>query len=48
MREGPKGKKFEVIGRPVDKAFSLEGPGGKAFLFKNGDGEPDQKTQKAP
>jgi hypothetical protein len=42
MREGPKGKKIEVIGRPGD------GPGGKAFMFKKGDREPDQKTEKAP
>jgi hypothetical protein len=48
MREGPGGKKVEVIGRPGDKPFSLEGPGGKAFMFKKGDGEPEQKTEKAP
>jgi hypothetical protein len=49
MREGPKGKKIQVIGGgPGVKPFGLGGPEGKAFLFKKVDGEPDQKTQKAP
>jgi hypothetical protein len=49
LREGPKGKKIQVIGGgPGVKPFGLGGPEGKAFMFKKGDGEPDQKTQKAP
>lgn len=38
MREGPGGKKIQFKGPP----------GGKAFLFKRGEAEPDQKKQKSP
>jgi hypothetical protein len=43
---------FFINGKEVDPATAekimREGPGGKGFLFKKSDGEPEQKKQKAP
>jgi hypothetical protein len=53
LREGPGGKKIQIIGGgPGVKPFGIGGPGDKSFMFKGAvkpiDGEPDQKKQKSP